>query len=313
MGAYGLQGLDDSKRLDVEKWAGLYVWNFWKRDIASITLDHVTKSKESRGAYAIGSERKIGGADVHLGFEVAVPLRRGKGGRYHLVTHRDRPGRLNRPRAADLVLASDPATHAITWSFEPPETVAQGDEWRPTRLMEKVSVYLESTAVTEGTAVSVNEVCRNVTGDDKFIATAVNALVTDGCAAQTAGPRGSRACSGASVRTVENDRRGTGVEPACTTAPTLPGDRRVLPLPLEGSTSRRSDGVGDPTTPATCPLHETRPSRPLLPGLRTAPAAAWSRSKRDGLPLPASTEAPEEHDRPAADPRRGRGRVLPAQ
>ena len=74
VGAYGLQGLDDGKRVDVERWAGLYVWNFWKRDIASITLDHVTKSKESRGAYAMGSERKIGGADVHLGFEVAVPL-----------------------------------------------------------------------------------------------------------------------------------------------------------------------------------------------------------------------------------------------
>ena len=48
----------------------------------------------TRGAFAIGSERKVGGVDVHLCFEVVLPIKRGGRGLYKIVTHKDRLGRL---------------------------------------------------------------------------------------------------------------------------------------------------------------------------------------------------------------------------
>src|SRR5262249_5520639 len=76
-GAYALQDLDDNKRRDAELWANLWVRPFWQRGTATIVIDHVVKDSERRGKYAIGSERKAGGVDVHLGFETIHELRRG--------------------------------------------------------------------------------------------------------------------------------------------------------------------------------------------------------------------------------------------
>jgi hypothetical protein len=147
-GAYAVQGLDDNKRKDCEDWAAAWVRPFWKADVATIVIDHVVKNVDNRGKYAIGSERKLGGVDVHLGFE-AVPgqeLKRGGHGLYKVITHRDRPGYLTRPRAGDLELTSDPDTHAIAWRFKP----ASGDsaesgttDWRPTVLMDRVLEHVE--------------------------------------------------------------------------------------------------------------------------------------------------------------------------
>jgi hypothetical protein len=151
-GAYSLQALDDNKRADVETFARIYVHSFWLREVATIVVDHVTKKANSRGAFAIGSERKVGGADVHLGFEIALPIKRGGRGLYKIVTHKDRFGHLNRPRAADLELRSDPDTHAISWTFRQPEPTTETTAWQPTHLMEKVSRFLEKQAdeVTRG-------------------------------------------------------------------------------------------------------------------------------------------------------------------
>jgi hypothetical protein len=65
-GAFDLEGYDDNSRKDVEKWAQRWVTPFWRAEIATIVLDHVTKNAETRGKYAIGSERKVGGADTGL-------------------------------------------------------------------------------------------------------------------------------------------------------------------------------------------------------------------------------------------------------
>jgi hypothetical protein len=142
-GAFELAGLDDHKRADVEKFAGLYVRPFWRLGVATITLDHVVKATKERGGYAIGSERKVGGADVHLGFEPIRKLTRGGSGLYRIVTHKDRLGHLPRPRAAELELRSDPDTHSITWELRPADP-GSDQSFRPTALMEKVSLYVES-------------------------------------------------------------------------------------------------------------------------------------------------------------------------
>src|SRR5205807_1588098 len=101
-GAYDLQGLDDNKRKDVEEFMALWIEPFRLREVATIVIDHVTKSRDGRGKFAIGSERKIGSADVHLGFETVQPVRRGADGLYRVLVHKDRLGHLHRPQAADL-------------------------------------------------------------------------------------------------------------------------------------------------------------------------------------------------------------------
>src|SRR4030095_12646043 len=142
-GAYDLQGLDDNRRADVEKFTRLYVKDFWRAEIATIVLDHVVKNADNRGNYAIGSERKRGGAFVHLGFTTISPISRGSDGLYKITTHKDRGGHLRRGRIADLELSSDPETHTINWTFKPYEPPVDSEgHWRPTHLMAVAYNYI---------------------------------------------------------------------------------------------------------------------------------------------------------------------------
>jgi hypothetical protein len=186
-GAYDLQGLDDNKRGDVERFARVFVRAFWIRDVATLLLDHVVKNAEARGRYAIGSERKVGGADVHLGFEVVTPLTRGGHGLYRITTHKDRAGWLPRPRAGEFELRSDPETHAISWTFRPPAEDA-ADGFRPTVLMERVSRYIEQQVEP----VSRKAIEADVTGKRARLRLAVDRLVAEGFAAESAGDHGAR-------------------------------------------------------------------------------------------------------------------------
>lgn len=187
-GAYQLEGLDDNKRGDVEKWSRLYVQRFWRHGIATIVIDHVPKDTENRGRYAIGSERKLGSADVHLGFDTITPISRGTEGKYKITTHKDRGGVLKRGRLADVHLESDPDTHQIGWDIT--AATAGGDDdqghyFRPTGLMEKVSIYLEH----QPEAVGRNAIADAIGGTKKYVLAAVNALVREGYVAdlETAG------------------------------------------------------------------------------------------------------------------------------
>jgi hypothetical protein len=185
-GAFDLQGLDDNSRRDAEMFARTMIEPFRVREVATIVLDHVVKSGDARGRFAIGSERKVGGADVHLGFDTVVPFGRGRTGLIRVSTHKDRFGYLSRPRAAELELHSDPDTNAVTWQFK--EADQSGDPFRPTTLMQRVSRYLEGRVG----AASRNEIESGVTGKRDGIRAAVNALIADGYAAESTGTRGAR-------------------------------------------------------------------------------------------------------------------------
>jgi hypothetical protein len=91
-GAYAVSGLDDNKRQDAETFSRAWIAPLWQLGVTTIVLDHVTKNSEARGRYAIGSERKLGTVDVHLGFEPVKALTRGGHGLVRVVTHKDRPG-----------------------------------------------------------------------------------------------------------------------------------------------------------------------------------------------------------------------------
>jgi hypothetical protein len=187
-GAYAVQGLDDNKRQDVEQLTNLYIRSFWKHGIATIMLDHVVKNTETRGAYAIGSERKVGGADVHLGFTVITPISRGHSGLYKITTHKDRGGYLKRGVLAEMELSSHPETHEITCQLRPAEEHQPGEVWMPTKVMQHASEILERA--TE--PLTYNAVTLELGGQRKVALQAISHLVRLGYATETAGPRSSK-------------------------------------------------------------------------------------------------------------------------
>jgi hypothetical protein len=188
-GVYAALGLDDNSRLDVERYARTIVDPLAHARVSTITLDHVAKAREQRGRFAIGSERKAGGADVHLSFEAVRRLHRGGSGLVRITVAKDRDGFLPRPTAADLELVSDPETHAIVWTFTAP--AASADEWRPTVLMERVSHFLEQ----QPAPVSRTFVEQHVTGKGKYLRHALDTLRDEGFVHEERGSGSSRLVS----------------------------------------------------------------------------------------------------------------------
>jgi hypothetical protein len=180
-----LHGLDPNSTADVE--------TFWREVASPLTdagaaptlLDHVTKNPDGRGKYAIGSERKASGAIVHLGFKLLEPFTRDGTGRTVLQTHKDRPGFLPRPTIGQLVLESNAGRVSYRLDSERGRT---GDAFRPTRLMEKVSAFLEASSE----AMSQRNVEQGVHGRTEAKRTALRVLVEEGYAMQTDGPRNSK-------------------------------------------------------------------------------------------------------------------------
>jgi hypothetical protein len=187
-GAFSADGLDDNSRKDVERWSGAWVTPFWKAGIATIVLDHVTKNVETRGSYAIGSERKVGGADVHLGFSVITPIRRGSHGRYQITTHKDRGGCLKRGKLATFELHSDPETHHFTWAFVPAQEVDEEHAFRPTGLMEKVSRWLEMQVDPQPRSA----IEKAKLGKGEYVRIALDLLLKEGYLEESEGARGAR-------------------------------------------------------------------------------------------------------------------------
>lgn len=223
VGAYDASGLDDNARKDVERWARQWVNPLWQggRGASTIVIDHVTKNVEGRGRYAIGSERKLGGADIHLGLEAIKTLSRGTNGLIKATVHKDRPGYLDRPTVCYFELQSDPDTHRISWGIRPHDEPDTSGTWRPTVLMERVSIYLEQHLEP----VSRTQIETNVKGKSaKHIRQAIDALVDERYAAEIAGPRNARNVSSIRPFRHENTTPSDPVPPRPDGVTTTPSD-----------------------------------------------------------------------------------------
>jgi hypothetical protein len=242
-GAYNLQGLDDNNRRDVEQFTGLYVREFWLREVATIVLDHVVKNADNRRQYAIGSERKIGGTDVHLGFDTIDALSRGGVGRFKITTHKDRQGHLKRGHVADLEVHSDPSTHAITWEFIP-VSAAESADWKPTRLMEKVSLHLEQV---KSDGLNREAIKAAGLGRNEYVIHAINHLLAGGYVAEIVPGK-----KGTGIRVLNPYRERSF--PSFPIVPDRSGDgdadRSTVPPSLQGERERNED-VPPPPAPKT--------------------------------------------------------------
>lgn len=141
-GAYQMYGLDENR--DAEKFNAQMPDVLWKAGATTIVLDHVVKNPDNRGMWASGHHRKIGGTEVHLGFE-ATNLERGGTAVTRITAHKDRPGfhRRGKGHAGAVEFHSDPDTHALTWERKAEGEPTASDWHGPTIVMEKISRYLE--------------------------------------------------------------------------------------------------------------------------------------------------------------------------
>lgn len=185
---HGLEGRLDS---DVTRFYRTVAEPLKASGAALLIQDHLVKNPESRGRFSTGSERKIGGCDVHLGIATKTPqLGRDRTGTLKIKTHKDRDGWLARPMAADFTLESSDGLVRAT--FTPAER--DQEPWKPlvpTYLMQKVSEYVGSHHPGEDLP-SRSDVKRAVTGRGEWIDRAIDALVEEGYLKEVKGPRGAR-------------------------------------------------------------------------------------------------------------------------
>lgn len=317
-GAYDMAGLDDNARKDVERFARMIVRPLSRAGVGTVVVDHVTKSKETRGRFAIGSERKVGGVDVHLSFEAVKPLHRGATGLVKVTTAKDRDGYLPRPHAAEIEFVSDPETNAITWTIRP---AAQRDEqaeattFRPTTLMERVSRYLELRAEPASRAAVEDA----VHGKRDYVRLALDVLTRERYIRETPGTRGARLVetvkpyretadlAPTSPRPDEHDLAPTSPrqEPlnhaaittsphlAPTSPPTSPNDLAPVLTPPTGGRNRRGEVDQDEIERiATLATEWSSPSVPVEPSSR-------AHARAQSPPAAPDDDSIEAHELPA--------------
>lgn len=170
IGSLALHGLDPNSGADIERWYQRVIDQLRAQGAAIVVLDHVTKNADTRGMFAIGSERKTGVPDVHLSVEKIIPFGRDRAGKSKVIVKKDRPGHLARPTLGTFTL--DPGrTAAFSWEAYSGAQVAVDGRFRPTVLMERVSEYVERFG-----PVTKNQIESNVTGKADYLRKAIEAL-----------------------------------------------------------------------------------------------------------------------------------------
>ena len=184
--AMTLLGLDLEKNKDATAFSLQLLRPLKRTGAAVVTIDHVTKSKDNRGSYAIGAQAKRADIDgCALMVEVVQAFGRGMTGRLRLTVSKDRPGHVRAissgaKNAGTAVLESrDDGT--VQARVEAPDLrpVEERGPFRPTVLMERVSRYLEQVP-SDSDGVSLTAIEKAVTGQAKALREAVQVLVDEG-------------------------------------------------------------------------------------------------------------------------------------
>jgi hypothetical protein len=177
--ALTIHGLDLGDNADVARWLELLPRPAARSGAAVLMIDHVVKDKESRGRYAIGAQHKLAGIDVAYSLEVVEPFGRGKDGLVRVKVNKDRPGHVRQFAVGDQIglmrLRSDEKTGAVTVTINPPDSVDDAGEFRPTHLMERLSREVE-----DHPGQSRQELLEAVGGNRNSATTALRLLVDEG-------------------------------------------------------------------------------------------------------------------------------------
>lgn len=138
-----------------------------------LLLDHVVKNTESRGRWAIGSQRKLAAIDGAAYTATAIKaLSHDSDGLVKITVAKDRGGNYQHGSTVAMV-AMTPVDNSVHLSITADDSHPQGGEFMPTVLMERVSRWLEEDA----TPATANEVADAVTGKRAKVLQALRRLV----------------------------------------------------------------------------------------------------------------------------------------
>lgn len=195
--AMTMLGLDLEKNKDATYFTISLLKPLKRTGAAVVTIDHVTKNKETRGSYAIGAQAKKADVDgCAIAVEVTQPFGKGMAGAMKLTVFKDRPGQVRGVcgggKAAG-VAHLDSTDPAITrcW-IEGPDlrSAEERGPWRPTVLMKRISDFLQLVPGDElGPSQTVIE--REVQGNADDLRKALTVLVDEGYVARQVRGKGS--------------------------------------------------------------------------------------------------------------------------
>jgi hypothetical protein len=179
-----LLGLDLTNNRDATMFSQSLLKPLTMTGAAICTIDHVTKSKEGRGNYAIGAQAKR--ADINgtaIAVSVVQPFGRGMTGELNLKVTKDRPGHVRAnskdAKIAGRVIIKSTAEGLVTMVIESPEM----SSFRPTRIMETVSMLIEVKPMSK------NAIEKATDGSSETIRVALDCLVKEGFATVSNGAR----------------------------------------------------------------------------------------------------------------------------
>lgn len=184
LGTYGASIVDND---EVARFMRLVVRPLTRTGAAVVLIDHVAKSSEGRGRFAIGAQAKLSGLDgASYVVEPSTPLAEGLRGVLEIRVAKDRPGAVRSVSgpyrtsdrtqpAARFVLDSREFPARVTYSLEAPDPGDAAGTFRPTALMERVSLYVESNPGGSG-----RDVRSGVPGKTTTVASALAVLVAEG-------------------------------------------------------------------------------------------------------------------------------------
>jgi hypothetical protein len=193
--AMTMLGLNLLDNMDIYKFALTLLRPLKNTGAAVIFVDHVTKSKEGRGMYAIGAQAKRADVDgCALSVEVVQPFGKGAVGKLRLTVSKDRAGYVRgastgSKNAGTVTIDSTTGDDIISMSISAPDLRPKEERgaFRPTVLMQRVSHFL---ATTQG-PVSQVAIKKGVSGNEAALLQAAEVLVEEGYASRGTGPRSS--------------------------------------------------------------------------------------------------------------------------
>jgi len=198
--AMSLDHVNPNATDEVARWSRRLPGSLARQGLAVVTLDHVTKAKDGRGLYAIGSQRKraaVTGASYLV--DATAEFGKGMRGIATLTTAKDRLGNYVRGRvAAEFVLDATSAPYVATLRRAPDKLDASGEGFRPSRLMEKISRYVEGNP-----DISMRSIRTAVGGKVTYVDLAIELLVREGYVETKPGP--NRASLHRSVKPFRDD------------------------------------------------------------------------------------------------------------
>jgi hypothetical protein len=163
--AYELHGLEPNDAKETGTFYRLLLNPCAAAGAAVLTIDHVVKLKEQRGAWATGSgAKKALITGVLYQIEVEQPFGVGRVGKAQIIVAKDRPGTvqgfaLGGKLAGTLVLSSALDGSSVGWNIEPPVAARADDvadespDDRRWAVMERVSRHVEANPDCSGNEI----------------------------------------------------------------------------------------------------------------------------------------------------------------